>query len=458
MNNKEYDLVVLGGSIPGYYAALHGAKKGLKTAIVEENRIAGIQTLAAKMPIQTLLANDRLLRECQTATDKGLVFDGVSFDPNNFYDSIRENAEKVSGDLIEDLKKAGVDIYIGRGVVKPDHTIAVVREGANTRIFDWKNLVYAEEPITSIPLNYKENLNGYYTLENYGLLDHFPQGLIIYGSGEPACQAALIWSRLGSEVYLISPDDRLLPNFPKQVSELVYNELKELGSEVYLGYSIASIYQDSSGSFHVDIKKGKNEEVINIKGSELMYLTNPGTSLAGIEALTLDLKNGWIETDESFRTSNPNVYTWTGSAVSFDNDQSAENAAEFITATIANEKPQPFEFDDTIKSISLNPTYASIGIIDEDELEEDDILIGTYPSNSLDLKKSEEMFEIAIDPEFGEIVGAQAIGADADELIGIISMLIHLESSAEELLDLELPGTSNLVKIKNAVKDAYKNA
>lgn len=447
MTNKEYDVIVLGGSRAGVESAVSASKSGLKTAIIEENRIGGLKTLASEEPLETLLENNKIIQECLNAKNNGLVFSGVSFDPDIFYDGIKENAESLSKELVDDLKDNNVDIYLGHGIARPDHTMAVIREGTNTRVLKWKKLIYAGDPVISVPSIIRNNAKTYYTTSNFGLLDHFPNGLIIYGEGEKALHLASIWATLGSKVYLICPNKKILSSVPDEIENLIVKELEEKKVKVYLDYEIKELYQDSSNDFHIEIENNETDKVASIIGSELMVLLKEGTSLSGIEAMNLQQDNGWIKVDNSFRTSNPDVYTWTGSQLSSENKILSQKAADYITKIITNEEDESFIVPITPYVLKTNPAYAKIGDIDN----KDNKLIGKIED------KKNQFLEVIIDPEFGEIIGAQSYHKDAEDIIYLIEFLMNTEVSAEDLLEAAFPHNSSYSIIQTAIAKALEN-
>ena len=53
--SKEYDIVILGGGTGGYVAAIRAAQLGLKTAIVEKDKLGGTCLHKGCIPTKALL-------------------------------------------------------------------------------------------------------------------------------------------------------------------------------------------------------------------------------------------------------------------------------------------------------------------------------------------------------------------------------------------------------------------
>ena len=47
MNTREYDVVVLGGGIAGYTAAVRASQLGMKAAVIERDKLGGLACTAA---------------------------------------------------------------------------------------------------------------------------------------------------------------------------------------------------------------------------------------------------------------------------------------------------------------------------------------------------------------------------------------------------------------------------
>src|SRR5690625_3519079 len=69
---KEYDLVVLGGGIGGYTAAIRASQLGMKVAIVEKDKLGGTCLHKGCVPSKVLLRSAEIYRLMKQAHTFGI--------------------------------------------------------------------------------------------------------------------------------------------------------------------------------------------------------------------------------------------------------------------------------------------------------------------------------------------------------------------------------------------------
>src|SRR6187431_740938 len=77
--DNNYDLIVLGSGPGGYVAAIRAAQLGLKTAIVERERLGGTCLHKGCIPSKALLRSAEVYRTAtKTAAEYGVNIEGVT--------------------------------------------------------------------------------------------------------------------------------------------------------------------------------------------------------------------------------------------------------------------------------------------------------------------------------------------------------------------------------------------
>jgi dihydrolipoamide dehydrogenase len=72
---QAYDLVVVGGGPGGYPAAIRAAQLGLKTALVEKERVGGVCLNWGCIPTKAMLRSAEVLETVQHSADYGVLAD-----------------------------------------------------------------------------------------------------------------------------------------------------------------------------------------------------------------------------------------------------------------------------------------------------------------------------------------------------------------------------------------------
>ena len=112
---QDYDIVILGGGTGGYVAAIRAAQLGLKTAIVEKEKLGGTCLHKGCIPSKALLRSAEVYATVKRSEEFGILTSDVSLS----FAKVQERKEKVVAQLykgVQHLMKQGkIDIYEGMG-------------------------------------------------------------------------------------------------------------------------------------------------------------------------------------------------------------------------------------------------------------------------------------------------------------------------------------------------------
>src|SRR5215831_6509244 len=119
MASSSYDCIVIGSGPGGYVAAIRAAQLGMKTAVVEKDRVGGRCLNYACIPAKAVLRSADLLSEIREAGDYGLRVGDVQVD----YGAVQARREKVVSTLTGGVgglfKKNGIDLIEGEATLVP---------------------------------------------------------------------------------------------------------------------------------------------------------------------------------------------------------------------------------------------------------------------------------------------------------------------------------------------------
>src|SRR5690606_4826582 len=115
MANNAYDVVVLGGGIGGYVAALRASQLGLKTAIVEKDKLGGTCLHRGCIPTKALLKSAEVYQLAKTAAAFGIEIEHVTLNFRKVQIEKNRIIEQLYQGLRQLLKKARIDIFYGKG-------------------------------------------------------------------------------------------------------------------------------------------------------------------------------------------------------------------------------------------------------------------------------------------------------------------------------------------------------
>src|ERR1700761_7227039 len=117
MADSTYDCIVIGSGPGGYVAAIRAAQLGMKTAVIEKDRVGGRCLNYACIPAKAVLRSADILSEVREAGDYGVKVGAVEVD----YAAISARRAKVvstlTGGVSGLFKKNHIDLIEGEGVL-----------------------------------------------------------------------------------------------------------------------------------------------------------------------------------------------------------------------------------------------------------------------------------------------------------------------------------------------------
>src|SRR5436309_3746769 len=125
MPESSYDCVVIGSGPGGYVAAIRAAQLGMRTAVVEKDRVGGRCLNYACIPAKAVLRSADILTEIREAGDFGIKVGEPEID----YQAVSERRRKVistlTGGVAGLFKKNGVELVEGEGRLAGPGKVAV---------------------------------------------------------------------------------------------------------------------------------------------------------------------------------------------------------------------------------------------------------------------------------------------------------------------------------------------
>lgn len=268
---------------------------------------------------------------------------------------------------------------------------------------------------------------------------------VVVGAGFIGLEAAENLTKAGLDVTVVELAPQVLPVLDPEMSTPLLRAMLDHGIRVELGKSVTEI-----GSDTVTLSTGETVP------ADLVLLSvgvRPRTELAVGAGIELGPRGG-IQVDEFMRTSVPQIWA-VGDAVE-QHDLLAGDAQLVPLANLANRQGR--RAADDIAGLETKASPAALGTaivglfglaagtvgVSRRRLEaagRDYIAIHTHPSSHAGYYPGAATLslELLVDPANGEILGAQAVGADGvDKRIDVIATAMRAGITAPELADLEL--------------------
>ncbi|HVY85419.1 MAG TPA: FAD-dependent oxidoreductase, partial [Caulobacterales bacterium] len=111
--STSFDVIVIGSGPGGYVTAIRSSQLGLKTAIVERDKLGGICLNWGCIPTKALLRSAEVYRNMQHAKDFGLSVEGLNFNSAAVVQRSRGVADRLSKGVAMLMKKNKITVIEG---------------------------------------------------------------------------------------------------------------------------------------------------------------------------------------------------------------------------------------------------------------------------------------------------------------------------------------------------------
>ncbi len=433
MPESAYDCIVIGSGPGGYVAAIRAAQLGLKTAVVERDKLGGRCLNYACIPAKAVLRSADLLTEIRESEEFGLKVSGVKVD----YPAVQARRAKVVSTLTSGVgglfKKDGIDVVEGNGKLTADGDVLVDVFDAEPLTIGAGSVILATGSVPRpIPgVQFGGRVIG---TEEAWALPEVPPRLAVVGAGASGAEIASAFARLGSEVLLLEALDRVLPTEDADISRLVERGLKRQGIGVHTGTPVADV---SSGETSVSFSHGGESAEVDY----LVIAAGRGADVDGLglgEAGVALGERGLIQVDGALRTSRAGVYAIgdlvPGPALAHKASDEGVIAAE----TIAGRETHPISYVDIPRATFCTPNVGSFGLTEAQAREQGyDVVVGKVPYGAVGggtvYGDRTGLVKVVGESKYGELLGGHIVGSRATELIQELVNVRALEGGFPEL-------------------------
>src|SRR5437868_4046366 len=191
-----YDLIVLGSGPGGYVAAIRASQLGLKTAIVERERLGGICLNYGCIPTKALLRTSEIYHYMTHAAAYGLIAEKPGFDLAKIVDRSRKVAGQLNAGVKGLMKKNKVTVVAGQGTLSGKGKLTVDQAGAKTELQAEHIIGATGARARDLPFA-KADGERIWTYRHALMPNAMPTQLLVIGSGAIGVEFASFYSDMG---------------------------------------------------------------------------------------------------------------------------------------------------------------------------------------------------------------------------------------------------------------------
>ncbi len=437
MAEDAFDLVVIGSGPGGYVAAIRAAQLGLKTCVIEEDRIGGVCLNVGCIPSKSLIYASGLAERIRHGDVMGLMVGEPKLDGKKLQAWKSGIVKRLTTGVGFLLDKNGATVVHGHADFTSPHTLEVRASGGETREIRFEKAIVAVGaraatlpflPVGKRVMTYREALD----------IDWVPETFTVVGGGVIGLELGGVFQRFGSKLTVVELTDSLLPGTDPDLVKVLEREMKKEKATVHLSTSATGVIEKDGRQ--VLTAKTKDGKILEIPSEVILVAVGfkPNTDRVALEKAGVEVDgHGHIPVDAHRRSNVPHIYAigdvtglpWLAHKASKEGLVAAEHAAGRPTAYDVRAMPA---------AVYTHPEIATVGLQEHEARARGlDIRVGKFPMSALgralSISAPEGFVKIVADAKTDVVLGVSAVSYQASDLIAEAALAIEMGATAEDI-------------------------
>ncbi|MBX7042318.1 MAG: dihydrolipoyl dehydrogenase [Ignavibacteria bacterium] len=435
---KEYDVLVIGSGPGGYTTAIRASQLGLKSAVIERDRLGGICLNWGCIPTKALLRNAELMNSLKHMDDFGITVDVKKFDFDKIISRSRGVADASEKGVKFLMKKNKIDVIEGTGIINKDKTISVTdKNGKETDKVRAKHTIIATGARARTIGDVKFDEEKILSSTGAMIMKKLPSKLTIVGSGAIGVEFAYFYNAFGTEVTIIEMMPTIMPVEDKDISDVVAREFKKSGIKILTETRTEGV--EVKGGKVITKVSGKANDSIESDAVLLAIGVQGNIENIGLENAGIMTERGHIMVDKDYKTNVEGFYAigdvigapWLAHVASSEGINCVEKIKGMHVPDI--------DYSNIPGCTYCQPQVASVGLTEKKAVEAGyDIKVGKFPfsasGKSRAMGETTGLIKVIFDAKYDELIGAHIVGVEATELISEFVLAKSLEATHEQIL------------------------
>jgi len=462
METKSFDVVILGGGPGGYVAAIRAAQLGLKTAVVEREKIGGVCVNIGCIPTKALLKNAEIYEHMKHASDWGYSLDNLKFDYKAIIKRSRDVADANSkgGDFL--MKKNKIEVIKGTGKFLDKSTLSVTDPAGKEFVqVKGNHIIVATGARARMLPNLKADGKKILTSTEAMLNTELPKSIVIIGAGAIGIEFAYFFHTFGAKVTVVEMLPTILPIEDEEVSVALRKIFEKKGMQIFTETKVEKV--DTSGAGVKVTLGGKENKTIEADQCLVAIGVQGNSENIGLEKIGVATDKGWIKVDKFYKTNVAGVYAigdiigapWLAHV--------AEHEGIVCVEKIAGKETHPVDYNSIPGCTYCQPQVASIGLTEKKAKElGHQVKVGKFPfsanGKARAIQERDGFVKVIFDAKYGELLGAHILGSEATEMLAEFGVAKSLEATYQEIAHSIHAHPTLSEAMMEAVLDAYGEA
>jgi len=278
--------------------------------------------------------------------------------------------------------------------------------------------------------------------DTFWSLDALPQRVVVLGGGPIGCELAQSLARLDCDTTVVELSPQLLPREDTDAAAVVQSALERESVRVLCRHKAV---EARAGDPHVlTVERADGEGRMDLPFDLLLVATGrtPNVEGFGLEALGIRLrKNRTIDTDESLRTSIPNILAAGDVTGPFQLTHAGAHQAWYAAINALFGRFRTFRADYRVlpAAVYTDPELARVGLNEREAAAQGiEVEVVTHPFAELDRAIAEGetrgFVKVLVPPGKDRILGATVVGPRAGDLIAVFALAMKHRIGLDKIL------------------------
>jgi dihydrolipoamide dehydrogenase len=429
--------LVIGGGPGGYVCAIRAGQLGVDTVLVEARKLGGTCLNIGCIPSKALIhAAEQFEKIARIASGTGAL--GISVGrPELDLAKTMLWKEAIVGRLNNGvsglLKTAGVKVVEGWARFRDGKTVEVATEIG-------QQVVRAEQVViatgsNSIELPVLPFGDRVISSTEALALTEVPRRLVVVGAGYIGLELGMAFARMGAAVTIVEAQRGILPQYDAELTRPIAGRLRELDVEVIVGAKAKGLVPQGD-ALSVESADG---QMLALAADKILVTVGrkPATAGWGLDAIDLDMDDGFLRIDDQCRTSMRGIYAIgdvTGEPMLA---HRASAQGEMVAELVAGAKrswdkrciPAVCFTDPEIVTAGMSPQAAQAAGIE--------FVTGQFPfranGRAMTLEQEAGFIRVVARNDNHLVLGIQGVGAGIAELSAVFSLAIEMGARLEDI-------------------------
>ncbi|MGB3513641.1 MAG: NAD(P)/FAD-dependent oxidoreductase [Microcoleaceae cyanobacterium] len=471
----DYDLVIIGGTITGIYAAITATQLQGRVALIQPSPTTGgedtqksgstdrdeqpsattTQSPTAERldpPISSVCTNNQGFRHNKIISQIGKLAEQVRHKEQFgiYQDSDRsgnvsvkfEQAQKYADYVVSNqlakyepavLAALGIDVIFGDGKFVSQPHLAFVVKGRHLRSRTYLLAVPSQPIIPPIP---GLTTTGFITAETIKNLSKLPQTLVVIGGDPSGTEIAQTFARLGTKVTMVVKNNHILAKEDSEAAFLLQAQLEAEGVRILTQTEVSQAREiDEQKWVLVGNEAIETDEILLAAGNKANLKT------LNLEAVGVKFDPRGLLLNQKLQTTNPRIYACGDLAGGYSFPHIANYEAQVALKNILYLPIFNVNYNGIPWAIGCDPQIARVGLTEAQARQRyrEDIFVFRQHFKNIDqahILDETTGFCKFIARKNGEILGVSIVGTQASEIVHIMALAIRQGIKMEAIAEL----------------------